>query len=159
MTKWTFIYFLLLSIGSYSQIEPTKNPFPENDFEVYQTYEKEGLHFAIGRFEPKGYSILQTNSTQFIYEPNDENSNPIYKNKVAWIYLKVASNQNVDYFFLDEFYDVDLFQFEELTSENLLLIKNRYSFYLFDLKEFKISEKTNSRKRTIRRRRCNQRTF
>src|SRR5690606_21671857 len=141
MKKWTFIYFLLLSIGSYGQIEPTKNPFPENDFQVYQTFEKAGFHFEIGRFEPDGYSITQTNSTKFTYEPNSENPNPIYKNKVAWIYLKVKNNQNVDYFFLDEFYDVDLFQFEELNSKNLLLIKNRYAFYLFDLKEFNISEK------------------
>ena len=141
MKKWTFIYFLLLSFGVYGQIEPTKNPFPENDFQVYQTYEKAGLHFAIGRFEPEGYSITQTNSTKFTYEPNGENPNPIYKNKVAWIYLKVTNNHHADYFFLDEFYDVDLFQFKELNSKKLLFIKNRYAFYLFDLKDFKISEK------------------
>lgn len=141
MKKWTFIYFLLLSIGSYGQIEPTKNPFPENDFQVYQTFEKAGLHFAIGRFEPEGYSITQTNSTKFTYEPNGEKLNPIYKNKVAWIYLKVTNNHHADYFFLDEFYDVDLFQFKELNSKKLLFIKNRYTFYIFDLKEFKISEK------------------
>src|SRR5690606_5192829 len=141
MKKWAFIYFFLLGIGAYGQIEPTKNPFPENDFQVYQTYEKAGLHFAIGRFEPEGYSITQTNSTKFTYKPTGENPNPIYKNKVAWIYLKVTNNHHADYFFLDEFYDVDLFQFKELNSKKLLFIKNRYAFYLFDLKEFKISEK------------------
>jgi len=133
--------FFFFASTVLAQIEPTKNPFPEKDFQVYQSYEKAGFHFEIGRFEPEGYWITQTNSTKFTYEPNGENQNPVYENQIAWIYLKVENNQNTDYFFLDEFYDVDLFQFKELNSENLLLIKNRFAFYLFDFKEFKISKK------------------
>ncbi len=141
-----FISGFFVSVFTFGQIALEKKiPYPENDFVTYQFYEDKNLstQFEIGRFEIKDHKILQNQSGEFVYKPIEENqkTNSIYDNQLVWIYLKVSTKNTTSYFSLEEMYDVDLFQFENLNSPKILLIKNRYAFYLFDLDEFTFSEK------------------
>lgn len=57
------------------------------------------------------------------------------------VYLRIASQGIERYYDLDTAYDPDLFTFPELTSDNLVVIKGRYIFYLYDNRTQTLSEK------------------
>ncbi|HLT87244.1 MAG TPA: hypothetical protein VKZ57_06610 [Sphingobacterium sp.] len=122
MRTYLFIWFLLIAFVANGQIIPEeKNPFPTNEFVVYAEHADSVNHiyYQVGRHEPKNY-------THHILAP---------------LYLKVKRQKEESYYFLNSYYDPDMFSFPPLTSDNLTIIAGRYDFYLYDIHNHTLSDK------------------
>lgn len=148
MNKITFIFPILFWLIPYwlsAQIPPEKNPFPTEEFIVYQsiTDSIHKVHYQIGRHEPKEYTFDHGDDGDWIEIPlTDQNkNNKNFHHTYAPAYLKII-NENIEkYYFLDDYYDIDMYSFSEIKSENLIFITARYSLYLIDKKNITVSKK------------------
>ncbi len=142
--KFNFLFFFLSGI-TLAQINPEKEPFPPEDFVVYLSKNDsiQNVLYEIGRYEPKGYTFTTGHNGAWIKVPlNDEQkNNKNFFHTHAPIYLKITKGNTGKYYFLDDYYDIDMYSFSELKSENLIFITARYSMYIIDNKHNTLSSK------------------
>lgn len=133
---------LFCSFVMYGQISPEKNvPFHKSEFVVYRSF-TDSLHntlYEIGRHEPKNHIYKRNNEGKWekVKQTIDENFHHVY----APVYLKIQHKETENYYFLDDYYDVDFYRFKKLNSEKLLFIKARYHFHIFDREKRTLSSK------------------
>lgn len=137
------IWLCLTALVSSGQIIPKKKSlFPGDEFVIYieHTDTVNGIHYQVGRHEPKGYTF-DKKGDKWIHVPIEQNKSDHFHHTHAPIYLKVKRQKEEVYYFLDSYYDVDMFRFPELPSDNLTIIAGRYSFYLYDIRKQTLSHK------------------
>lgn len=127
-----------------AQIPPEKNPFPTEEFVVYQTLKDsiQNVQYQIGRREPKEFTF-DHGAEGWTQVPLDEKSknNQNFFHTYAPAYLKITTKNTENYYFLDDYYDIDMYAFTQLKSENLIFITARYSLYIIDKKNLSVSKK------------------
>lgn len=134
-------------ICSISTIISCYGQYLTKDFVAY-VHKQDTIHhirYELGRFEPIGFEIKNTFDDVHVYTSNtDQNSDAqsVYENNIAPGYLKVVNkNSTIHFYPLEDYYDMDLFQFTSLDTDRFLVFKNRYTFYIFDKKDNTVSKK------------------
>lgn len=137
------IWFWLIAFAVMGQIIPEgKNSFSEDEFVLYVEQEDSvnGIRYQVGRHEPKGYTF-DKKGDEWIQVPIEQNKRDHFHHTYAPIYLRVKRQKEEVYYFLDSYYDVDMFCFPELPSANLRIIAGRYAFYIYDIHKQTLSSK------------------
>lgn len=146
MSKVFLFIFGIISSQISAQIKPVKNlEFPESDFVSYVKYENKSqkILFEIGLFEPGNYNLIAAANSIKIYKSKSDERNfnhKTYEGKMASFYLKITQNSQSNYFFLDRYHDIDSFEFVDLKSDNFLILKDIYTFYIYDFQKEILSE-------------------
>lgn len=142
----TKILLALMSISLHiarAQIAPVGHSFSEDEFAVYATQKDtiSRISFEIGRHEPKDYAFAT--NTLGVWKPvkvENEEKKKLH-HTFAPIYLRVTLDGRKSYYFLEDYYDVDMYGFATIPSEHLTIITARYSFYIYDARTHTLSSK------------------
>lgn len=133
MKKLLFIISILFfALCSYGQIPSEQNP---GEFVVYaeHTDSLHKIYYQLGRYEPKDYTFEINLSGQWEKIKRNPQNNEKFVHVSAPIYLRIQHDETDNYYFLNSYYDVDMFSFPDLPSDNLQIIAGRYAFYIYDI--------------------------
>lgn len=143
---WFYILFFFCLSTVLGQIQPIAFPIPADEFVIYKEHRDSvrQLSFQIGCYEPKDTLSLR----KLHNKANDARTKILQKEQHIYyvhapIYLKIHRQDSETYYFLDDYYDPDMYGFQDSVSDNLLLITARYHLYLFDYKNKTLSNKLN----------------
>jgi len=134
---YTFLVLLFQNASIYhvalgQTVHQDNIQFPSGEFTVYHSFTdtlKEIL-YQIGRYEPRTSRFQQLANGEWREVPVEGGENLVHVH--APIYLKIKINNTVQFYFLDDYSDPDLYRVKKLNDSSLILVSSRYGFYVFD---------------------------